>query len=399
MTKEPEDPFDNPWDDNDKKAEKTKDPIRDEKTYNPWQHNKNSQPSNDKKTPPQNSADVFDFLLKRFQKSQQKFSHKNDNNIFNGFGINNNGGSGGSNITMLGIIGIAAVIGWLSSGIFRVQETDQAVILRLGKFRTIVGPGLQYRLPYPFEKEIIKNVSSNNVMQSSDRLLINRNNYDKSDQTLVLTGDENIIHISYTVTWKIKNLQEYLFTVRNPDNTILAATESIIREVIGQTDALPALTDERSTISQKASSLLQKVMDQYKIGVQIVQVQLQRVEPPKEVLNAFNDMQASLTDGDGLRIKAEAYRSEVVPKSRGDASKIIQEAEGYAQQVISRATGEADRFTSIYEQYKKNPEVSSKRLYLDTMENILTKTQKTIVDSKAAPGIVPYVNLQSHDKK
>jgi membrane protease subunit HflK len=174
----------------------------------------------------------------------------------------------------------------------------------------------------------------------------------------------------------------------------LAATESIIREVIGQTDALSALTEERKEISQKASEMLQKVMDSYDIGVQIVQVQLLRVEPPKEVVEAFNDVQASLTDGDGLGIKAEGYRSEVVPKARGEAAKIVQEAEGYAQQVVARAQGEADRFAAIYEQYKKNPSVSSRRLYIDTLESILSKSPKTIVDTKAAPGIVPYLNLQ-----
>jgi membrane protease subunit HflK len=394
MNNEPEDPNNNPWDDSQdsKPSQKPKKPESSEK-QNPFQNPDNAIRFTRPKGSQSKDESPFENLFNQFKKSSEQFKGPGGT----GRGFDGGGmppmpvGINSKTLLLAGVVGVGL---WLSSGIFRVQETDLAVVLRLGKVARIVGPGLQFRLPAPIEKEIIKNVSSNNVMTSTDRLAISKK-ADNFDQTLVLTGDENIIHISYTVTWKIKDLQQYLFTMRDPDVTILAATESIIREVIGQTDALSALTEERSAISQKASGLLQTVLDQYNIGVQIVQVQLQKVEPPSQVIDAFNDMQASLTDGDGLRIKAEAYRSEIVPKARGEASKITQEAEGYAQEVIARAQGEADRFKAVYTEYAKNPDVATKRLYLDAMEHVMSKASKTVVDPRSAPGIVPYVNLQS----
>lgn len=407
MTTDPNDPddtVDNPWDETTpppkskkKTTKKAKDPEDDckvtsindyvDQKSNPW--GKGNRPFKD-----QNGLNDF---IHQFTQGSSKSNGSHSSSPFQSHG-NGNGPTAphvsGKSFIILGLIALGI---WLSSGIFRVQETDLAVVTRLGKLHSIVGPGLQYCLPYPIDAVTIKNVSANNVMNSTDRLAITRAAGDKNDQTLVLTGDENIIHISYTVTWKIKDLPQYLFNMCNPDSTILAATESIIREVIGQTHALAALTEERKDISHKATALLQKALDQYQVGVSVMQVQLQKVEPPVEVIEAFNDMQASLTDGDGLRIKAEAYKSEIVPKARGDAAKAIQEAEGYAQQVVAKAQGEADRFKFVYTEYRKNPEVAKKRLYVEAMEQILSKAQKTIIDAKAAPGIVPYVNLQHAD--
>ncbi|MDP5370498.1 MAG: FtsH protease activity modulator HflK, partial [Pseudomonadota bacterium] len=167
------------------------------------------------------------------------------------------------------------------------------------------------------------------------------------DKTLVLTGDENMVHINYTVLWKIKDIKDFLFSVREPEQTILVAAESIVREIMGQTTAREALTEKRDAIELKTQELLQKVLNQYNIGVQIVKIQLQKVDAPSEVIDAFNDMQASLTDGDRMRNEAEAYHFEIVPKARGEASKIVQEAEGYEKEVIARALGEADRFNKI----------------------------------------------------
>lgn len=288
---------------------------------------------------------------------------------------------------------------WLGSGIYRVQETETAIVLRFGKLlnKEPIGPGLHYRLPYPIEEEIVKNVTENRIMDSTKQMAINTLSETglKSDPTLVLTGDENILHVSYTVTWKISDVPEYVYTTQQPESIVLSATESVIREVVGQSSALDILTDQRAIVSTKATELLQKILAEYKMGVEIIRVELQKVEPPKEIIEAFNDMQASLTDGDGLRIKAEAYRSEVVPKARGEAAKIIQEAEGYSQEVTARAQGDAERYKKIYNEYLENKSVVSRRLYLDAMDTILSKTKKKIIDMGAGKAFLPHLDLRS----
>ncbi len=401
MNKDPEEPNDNPWDDNSNTMHPKKPSKEPEQPENPWAQNEDVHHL--RKPNQTNTDDFFSAFLKNVKKSSSEFSGG-----FNGGAQNNRGSKkttgnqppfSGATINKSTII-IAALIGlslWLSTGIFRVQEGEVSVILRFGKMVDTVGPGLRYHLPAPIETEITKNVSVQNKIDSNIKAESSRN-LDSFDKTLVLTGDENMVHINYTVLWKINDVASYLFSVRNPDQTILAAAESIIREVMGQTTAREALTEKRDTISIKAQELLQKVLNHYKIGVQVISVQLQKVDPPSQVINAFNDMQASLTDGDRMRNEAEAYHFEIVPKARGESSKIVQEAEGYSREVIARAQGEADRFNSVYTEYRKSPEISRKRLYLDTMEHVLSHVQKTIIDTKAAPGMVPYLNLQSSQK-
>ncbi|MDP3371709.1 MAG: FtsH protease activity modulator HflK [Candidatus Paracaedibacteraceae bacterium] len=393
MSKDPNDPNDNPWDDNADDKESHKTSKKDQNNVrNPWAKQNGTSPFVKNNGNSVNN-DIFSSLLKQF---------KNGNSGFNtdGGGNNGNGSDQKPPVGALGIskgsfIGIAAIglLLWLSTGVFRVQDQggEVAVILRFGKVVSDnVGPGLHYRLPYPIEQEIIKKTAVVNTINSVTQVDTGRN----FDKTLVLTGDENMVHINYTVLWKIKDLKDFLFSVRNPEETILAAAESIVREVMGQTTARAALTQERDSIGIKAQDLLQKVLDAYKIGVQVVKIQLQKVDAPSEVIHAFNDMQASRTDGDRMRNEAEAYHFEIVPKARGESAKIVQEAEGYEKEVIARAQGEADRFNQVYIEYKKSPEVSRKRLYLDTMEHVLSRVHKTIIDPKAAPGLVPYFHLQ-----
>jgi membrane protease subunit HflK len=223
------------------------------------------------------------------------------------------------------------------------------------------------------------------------------------EQNLILTGDENMVHTNYTVLWKIKDIAEFIFTMRDPESTIRVAAESSIREVLGQTTARLALTQGRETIGAKSQELLQKILDTYKAGVQIVSVQLQRVEPPIQVVQAFNDMQASLVDADRLRNEAEAYRNDTIPRTRGKAAKIVREAEAYQQQVIAQAKGEVSRFNAILSAYRLNPEITVRRHYLETMEKVLAQASKTIVGAgvagaKGGNGVVPYINLQPHKK-
>jgi len=399
MSTDPEDPNDNPWDariDDTKSKRGKKTP---EQPVNPWAKQDGTSPFR-KPIASSNSDDPFSSFIEQIKKSGAKFRGNRGGN----YGSGNNSGQrppanqgGINNITIItgAVVGLAL---WLSTGVFRVQEGEIAVILRFGKMIHTAGPGLHYRLPSPFEREIVKNVSELKKIDSISNTGANTS----FDKTLVLTGDENMVHINYTVLWKIKDVKDFLFSVRAPEDTILAAADSIVREVMGQTTARAALTQERDSVATKAQDLLQKVLDHYKIGVLIVSVQLQKVDAPSEVINAFNDMQASLTDGDRMLHEANAYHFEIVPRARGESSKIIQEAEGYSQEVVSRAQGEADRFNCVYTEYKKNPEVSRKRLYLDTMEHVLSHVHKTIIDPKAAPGLVPYFHLQpgaSADKK
>lgn len=394
MSKDPHDPNDNPWDDKVDESKSNKSSRKEhDNVKNPWAKQDGTTPFNKNNNPSPN--ELFTTLLNQF---------KNNGPNLGGNSGGNRGGNGSSGqkppftsptISKSGLIGIAAVALalWLSTGIYRVQEQGggEAVVLRFGKIvKEDIRPGLHYRLPYPIEQEIIMKTAVVNKIDSVTNVDSGRN----FDKTLVLTGDENMIHINYTVLWKIKSIKDFLFSARNPEQTILVAAESIVREVMGQTTARAALTQERDSIGVKAQELLQKVLDQYKIGVHIEKVQLQKVDAPNEVINAFNDMQASRTDGDRMRNEAEAYQFEIVPKARGESAKIVQEAEGYKKEVIARAQGEADRFNLVYAEYRKNPGVSRKRLYLDTMEHVLSNVRKTIIDPKAAPGLVPYFHLQ-----
>lgn len=391
MSKDPEDPNDNPWDVNsDDTRSKRPTKKNTEQPTNPWAKHEGTSPFRKPNTTNQND-DIFSSFIKQIKKGGA--------NLGGNRGSSHNSGNGkppidSTGISKAGILGIALIaLGlWLSTGVFRVQDQggEIAVILRFGKMTRTAGPGLHYRLPYPIEHHIIKKTAVVNKIDSITQVDTGRN----FDKTLVLTGDENMVHINYTVLWKIKDIKDFLFSVREPEQTILVAAESIVREIMGQTTAREALTEKRDAIELKTQELLQKVLNQYNIGVQIVKIQLQKVDAPNEVIDAFNDMQASLTDGDRMRNEAEAYHFEIVPKARGEASKIIQEAEGYEKEVIARALGEADRFNKIYVEYKKNPEVARKRMYLDTMEQVLNSVRKTIVDPKVAQGLVPYFNLQ-----
>ena len=395
MSKDPEDPNDNPWDTSSDDT-KSKRPTKKtpEQPTNPWAKQDGTSPFRKPNTSGKND-DMFSSFIKQVKKGSANFGGNNGGN--RGTGNNSGDQRPPSNIPGIskgGIIGIVAVAIalWLSTGIFFVKDQggEIAVILRFGKMTHTVGPGPHYRLPFPIEREIIKKTAVLNKIDSVTQVDTGRN----FDKTLVLTGDENMVHINYTVLWKIKDIKDFLFSVREPEQTILVAAESIVREIMGQTTAREALTEKRDAIELKTQELLQKVLNQYNIGVQIVKIQLQKVDAPSEVIDAFNDMQASLTDGDRMRNEAEAYHFEIVPKARGEASKIVQEAEGYEKEVIARARGEADRFNQVYVEYKKNPEVSRKRLYLDTMEHVLSHVHKTIIDPKAAPGLVPYFHLQ-----
>ncbi len=342
---------------------------------NPW-GDQDSSPKKDKS--PQNGDNVFDIdetidqIRKRFKDS-----------ISNGGGGSDNEGAPKKLFTILGIVAVGF---WLSTGFYFVQEGDEAVVLRFGQMVRMGQPGLNFHLPAPIEQHIVKSVSAQNTIDGSINTKASND-----DESLILTGDENVVHTNFTVFWNIKDLPDYLFTARNPDTTIRIATESVLREIIGQMNARDALTKKREEIGAQTKEAVQKLMDQYKIGVNIVNVQLQRVAPPSEVVASFSDLQASLTDAERAQAEAQGYRNDILPRARGQAVQIRQDAEAYRNAKIAEAEGEASRFKQVLASYDKNKNVALKRLYLDTMQRTLTKANVMVFDGKAAQGVLPYL--------
>lgn len=212
----------------------------------------------------------------------------------------------------------------------------------------------------------------------------------------MLTGDENIVDVDFAVFWKVKpnSVGDYLFNVQNPEATVKAVAESSMRAVIGQQNIQPVITGARLTIEAAVQELMQKTLDTYRAGILVQKVQLQKADYPVQVVDAFRDVQAARSDLERAQNEAQTYANRVVPEARGRAAKVIQDAEGYRQQTVAEATGETSRFLQIYEQYKKAPDVTRERMYLETMERILGENNKTIIDTgQGAPGVVPYLPL------
>ena len=310
----------------------------------------------------------------------------------------------GGHLSSLGIALIVAVIAaiWLASGFYRVESEELGIVLRFGKYVRDAQPGLNYHLPYPIETVLLPKALRVNTTSIGMRLAETPEGRgatrDVPEESLMLTGDENIVDVQFTVLWRIKpsGAADYLFNIQNPKGTLKAVAESAMREVIGHSDIQPILTGARGTTEQAVQKLMQKTLDRYDSGILVQQVQLQTVNPPAEVIAAYNDVQNAKTDYDRLQNEAQTYANRVVPDAKGRAAKIIQDAEGYKQQVVAEATGQSSRFLKVYGQYAKAKDVTRERIYLETMEHILGGAQKLIVTGKAtaAPGVVPYLPLQ-----
>jgi membrane protease subunit HflK len=218
---------------------------------------------------------------------------------------------------------------------------------------------------------------------------------DIPEESLMLTGDENIVDVNFTVFWVIKDAASYLFNVDNPDQAIKAVAESAMREVVGQNRIEPILTQDREPIQVQVRQLMQKTLDEYGAGVTVTRVQMQKADPPLEVISAYRDVQAARADQERMRNEAEAYANKIIPEARGQAARIVQEAQGYKQKAIAEASGEAKRFTAVYEEYRKAPEVTRKRMYLETMSHLFAPMNKVIVDENAAKNIIPYLPAQT----
>ncbi|MBB6254664.1 FtsH protease activity modulator HflK [Nitrospirillum iridis] len=295
-------------------------------------------------------------------------------------------------------VGVAAVAAlWLATGLYRVAANEQGVVMRFGRPVRVEQPGLRYHLPAPIEHVLLPQVTNVNRIeigyrsQGDGRRSVS--DRDVADESTMLTGDENIVDIDFTVFWVIKDPGKFLFNIREPAETVKKVAESAMREVIGRTDIQQALTDARQRVESDSRQLLQTILDQYQAGIEITQVQLQRVEPPPAVVEAFNDVQRARQDRERLRNEAETYRNDIIPRARGDAERLNQEAQAYRDQVVDLAQGDAKRFQQVLDAYSQAPDAASRRLYIETMEQVLKGTRKVLLDDKAGGGAVPYLPL------
>jgi modulator of FtsH protease HflK len=300
----------------------------------------------------------------------------------------------------IALVLIAIVVIWLASGFYRVLPDEVGIVLRFGAYNRTTQPGLNYHLPAPIETVLTPKVTRVNRTEigyrsadtASGRGVVTAQ---LPEEALMLTGDENIVDINFAVFWVISDAKAYLFNIRDPEMTVKSAAESAMREVIGETPIAAALAEGRGKIETDTQKLLQHLLNDYGAGIEITEVQLQRVDPPDPVIDAFRDVQRALADRARLRNEAEAYANDIIPRARGDAVRIVQEAEAYRQQVIARAEGDAGRFDAVYKAYKASEDVTQKRLYLETMEDILKNTNKVIIDKSAegGSGVLPYLPL------
>jgi membrane protease subunit HflK len=310
------------------------------------------------------------------------------------------GGGGYKGFVLIGI----AIIGlWLLTGFYRVQPGEQGVTLLFGKWVGTTGPGLNYFLPAPIGEVIKPNVERTNQIEVGYRgagTVTSNGSRDVPEESLMLTGDQNIIDIDYVVQWRISDAGSYLFNVRDPENTIKLASESAIREVIGKTDLEEALTVGRVRVEEQTRTLLQQIMDGYESGIFIAEVKMQKVDPPRDVIDAFNDVQRARQDRDRSQNEALAYRNDIIPRAKGEAERQVLQARAYKDRVTKEAEGEAERFNSIYDSFLTAKDVTTRRLYLETMQEILSKSDKIIMEKNGqGTGVVPYLPLPEVQKR
>ena len=280
--------------------------------------------------------------------------------------------------------------------LYKIQEEggEQAVIMRFGKFNRLAMPGLNYHLPAPIETKTIEKIDESRRIEIGYRSTGRSrgggavSSRDVKSESIMLTGDENIIDLHIDVMWHINDLPKYIFNLIDQQETVKAISESAIREVIGNTPISSVLSNQKQAIAEKTEKLIQQILDQYGSGVTIEQVKLLRAEPPEEVISAYRDVQTAKADKEKVINESEAYQNDVLPRARGEAAKIHEEAEGYKAEVIAKAKGNAARFNSLYAQYSMGKEVTRSRLYIEVMESILQDANKVIMGGE---GMLPHM--------
>jgi modulator of FtsH protease HflK len=291
---------------------------------------------------------------------------------------------------------LAVLVLWGLSGFYRVQPDEEGIVLRFGAYNRKTTPGLNYHLPYPLEQALTPSVTRVNTIEIGGTVQQRGSEGALEPQeSRMLTGDENLIDIYYTIQYVVKDAPSFLFNIRNPNETVKAVAESAIREVVGHTDAIGAIVGGQDKIVKETQDLLQRILDAYDSGVQITNVNLRRIDlPAADVIAAFTDVQTAKTERDSKVIQARTYASNTVPRARGEAAQVTQAAEAYRQQVVRQAEGDASRFLAVYQAYKSAEDVTARRLYIETMEKILSGANKVILDkATGAAGVVPYLPL------
>src|SRR5210317_178685 len=303
----------------------------------------------------------------------------------------------------IGLILIVLLFVWLASGLYRVLPDEQGVVLRFGKFIKTTQPGLNYHLPLPIERALTPKVTKVNRIDVGFRSTSDTGRVSSvgnvPEESLMLTGDENILDINYSVFWVIKDAEKFLFNIQSPVETVKAASETAMREVIARSEIQSILTEGRLKIETDVQQITQRILDEYGSGIQITQVQTQKADPPSQVIDAFRDVQAARADRERSKNEAEAYANDVIPRARGEAEKILQEADAYKQQVVAAAEGEASRFLAIYNEYRNAKQVTKERMYFETMEKVLADINRVLIDKNSGQGVVPYLPLPELNKK
>jgi membrane protease subunit HflK len=319
------------------------------------------------------------------------------------------GGNLGGRGVML--IALAAVVVWGFSGFFRVEPDELGVVLRFGQYIRDAKPGLNYHLPYPVETVLTPKVTVVQPIHIGMRLIEDTRRggtqmRDVPEESLMLTGDENIVDVDFTVFWQVKvgGAGEFLFKIQNPQGTVKAVAESAMREVVGRSEIQAVLTGARQATETGVHDLMQKTLDNYESGIQITQVQMQKVDPPAQVIDSFRDVQAARADLERAQNEGQTYANRVVPEARGRAAQVTQSAEAYREQTVADARGKAARFIKVLDEYKKAPDVTRQRIYLETMERVFGGIDKIILDQGGQGGngganVVPVLPLNELIKR
>jgi len=343
----------------------------------PWGDSPKKDSSNEGKTP------NFEDLSQKFQDSIK--------NIFGG------GKKLQSPKRPIALFLIVLVALWFLSGFYRVGPDEQGIVLRFGKYVSTTQPGLNYRLPYPIESvetPKVTRVNRTDVGFRSTRDGLRQGAVSEiREESAMLTGDENIVDVNFSVFWVIKDASKYLFNIKDPDETVKAVAETTMREIIARRKIQLILTAARVQIEQETQKIMQQILDLYGAGIEITQIQTQRSDPPTQVIDSFRDVQAAKADKERSQNEAQAYANDVIPRARGEASQIVQQAEAYKKEVVAQAEGEASRFIAIYNEYSKAKTVTQERMYLETMEKVFANVNKIIIDKQSGSGVVPYLPL------
>lgn len=343
-----------------------------------------------------------------FKEESKKMKRKSGGNMPNGNGDDFNFNFEFKfNFMFVALVAIAL---WLASGFYKVSPGEEGVVLRFGKYIQTTQPGLNYHLPTPIESVSLVNTQLERSTEIGYRTVGKiRNYYSRSNnantnikdietESLMLTGDQRIVDLDFEVLWRVGSSKDFLFNVENPVKTIHDVAQAVIREVIGSHKLDDALTDGKTAIKNQVQKKMKKVLDEYRSGIIITNLNWRQVQPPEPVKDAFLDVKAALKDADKMRNEAEGYANDIIPKAKGQAAQILQDAEAYSQSKVAAATGEADRFNQQLKAYRQARTITEKRLYLEAMEEVLSKSKKVIMTSKTGGNVLPYLPLTKQAK-